>query len=77
MEELEHFGLVSKVCTELENHLGLSDKVLAEFLINLALESPSLVAFQKTIKETDPSFSDSLINNLHRLIHKLKPSKNF
>ena len=34
--QLEGLSLVSKVCTELENHLGISDKVLAEFIIELA-----------------------------------------
>lgn len=28
VEKLEHLSLVSKICTELENHLGLNDKDL-------------------------------------------------
>lgn len=28
LEKLEHLSLVSKICTELENHLGLNDKDL-------------------------------------------------
>jgi hypothetical protein len=41
MEEvvkLEHLSLVSKICTELENHLGLNDKDLGmyiEFIIRM------------------------------------------
>ena len=35
---LQHLSLVSKVCTELDNHLGISDKTLAEFIIDLAPE---------------------------------------
>lgn len=30
--KLEHLSLVSKVCTELDNHLGLNDKDLGELL---------------------------------------------
>jgi ATP-dependent RNA helicase DHX8/PRP22 len=35
MEEvvrLEHLSLVSKICTELENHLGLNDKDLGKYI---------------------------------------------
>lgn len=28
LEQLEYLSLVSKVCTELDNHLGISDKDL-------------------------------------------------
>lgn len=31
IEKLEHLSLVSKVCTELDNHLGLNDKDLGEY----------------------------------------------
>lgn len=30
LEKLEHLSLVSKICTELDNHLGLNDKDLGE-----------------------------------------------
>ena len=30
IERLEQLSLVSKVCTELENHLGINDKVLGK-----------------------------------------------
>lgn len=30
VQKLEHLSLVSKICTELENHLGLNDKDLGE-----------------------------------------------
>lgn len=30
LQQLEYLSLVSKVCTELDNHLGLSDKDLGE-----------------------------------------------
>lgn len=33
LPKLEHLSLVSKICTELENHLGLNDKDLGKTLI--------------------------------------------
>lgn len=36
LQKLEYLSLVSKVCTELENHLGLNDKDLGRY--NLLLE---------------------------------------
>lgn len=30
VKKLEHLSLVSKICTELENHLGLNDKDLGK-----------------------------------------------
>lgn len=30
LEQLEHLSLVSKICTELENHLSINDKDLGE-----------------------------------------------
>lgn len=33
LEKLEHLSLVSKICTELENHLGINDKDLGERLL--------------------------------------------
>lgn len=30
LQQLEYLSLVSKVCTELDNHLGLNDKDLGE-----------------------------------------------
>lgn len=35
--KLEHLSLVSKVCTELDNHLGLNDKDLGEFMYTYIL----------------------------------------
>ena len=32
LQKLEHLSLVSKLCTELDNHLGLNDKDLGEYL---------------------------------------------
>lgn len=38
VQKLEHLSLVSKVCTELENHLGLDDKDLGKKQILFLLQ---------------------------------------
>nr|KAG5695240.1 hypothetical protein BaRGS_008068 [Batillaria attramentaria] len=73
LQKLEYLSLVSKVCTELENHLGINDKDLAEFVIHLAEENNTFEKFKKALEERDAQFSDSLIANLLRLIKKMKP----
>lgn len=74
LQKLEHLSLVSKVCTELENHLGLNDKDLAEFIICLAQENPTLDQFKAVLAENDAEFPDSFIANLLRIIQQMKPS---
>ena len=49
LEKLERLSLVSKVCTELENHLGLNDKDLAEFIIDLAEKNETFDKFKKAL----------------------------
>ena len=72
--KLEHLSLVSKVCTELDNHYGLNDKDLAEFIIHLADKNNSYGAFKKALDENGATFSDSFVANLLRLIRKMKPN---
>lgn len=73
LEKLEKISLVSKVCTELENHLGLNDKDLAEFIIHLADKHSTFEAFKKVLHENGgESFSDSFIANLLRIIQHMK-----
>lgn len=73
VEKLEHLSLVSKICTELENHLGLNDKDLAEFIIALAEKNDCFDAFKKVLLENGAEFSDSFIANLLRIIQHMKP----
>lgn len=49
LEKLERLSLVSKVCTELENHLGLNDKDLAEFIIDLAEKNDTFDTFKTAL----------------------------
>ncbi|XP_062568008.1 ATP-dependent RNA helicase DHX8-like [Saccostrea cucullata] len=73
LQKLEYLSLVSKVCTELENHLGLNDKDLAEFIIHLAEKNNTYEKLKKALDENGAEFADSLVANLLRLIQKMKP----
>lgn len=75
VEKLEHLSLVSKICTELENHLGLNDKDLAEFIIHLAEKNNTLDKFKKVLVENGAEFSESFMANLLRIIQHMQPSK--
>ncbi|XP_065666929.1 ATP-dependent RNA helicase DHX8 isoform X2 [Hydra vulgaris] len=73
LQQLEFLSLVSKVCTELENHLGMNDKTLAEFIIMLAGKSKTVESFKSRLDKNGAEFPDSLISNLYRLIKALQP----
>ncbi|PBC27300.1 ATP-dependent RNA helicase DHX8 [Apis cerana] len=73
--KLEHLSLVSKICTELENHLGLNDKDLAEFIIHLAEKNNTFDKFKKVLIENGAEFSESFMANLLRIIQHMKPTK--
>lgn len=74
LQKLEHLSLVSKICTELDNHLGINDKDLAEFIIDLAEQHKTFDAFKKVLLENGAEFPDSFITNLLRIIQLMKPS---
>lgn len=74
LQKLEHLSLVSKLCTELDNHLGINDKDLAEFIIELEAKNPTFEGFRKALVENGAEFPDSLISNLQRIIKLMKPS---
>ncbi|CAN0443087.1 unnamed protein product, partial [Laminaria digitata] len=74
IDELQRLSLVSKVCTELDNHLGLSDRTLAEFIIHLASDFPEPIAFRHALSENGAEFPDSLSDNLLRIIGAMRPS---
>uniref|UniRef100_A0A6P7GVK9 ATP-dependent RNA helicase DHX8-like n=1 Tax=Diabrotica virgifera virgifera TaxID=50390 RepID=A0A6P7GVK9_DIAVI len=76
LQKLEYLSLVSKVCTELENHLGMNDKDLAEFIIHLSEKNGTFESFKKALIENGAEFSDSFISNLLRIIQHMKPKKN-
>lgn len=45
LSKLEHLSLVSKICTELENHLGLNDKDLGKTIVFHLKRSFSTVVY--------------------------------
>eukprot|EP00124_Ichthyophonus_hoferi_P005218 Ihof_evm3s704 gene=Ihof_evmTU3s704 len=74
ISELEYLSLISKICTELDNHLGFSDKTLAEFIVSVADGVDNVGAFGRQLKENGADdFSDAFITSLYRLICRLKP----
>ncbi|XP_056637616.1 ATP-dependent RNA helicase DHX8 [Diorhabda sublineata] len=75
LQKLEYLSLVSKVCTELENHLGMNDKDLAEFIIHLSEKNNTLETFKIALIENGAEFSDSFISNLLRIIQHMKPKE--
>ncbi|ETE65217.1 ATP-dependent RNA helicase DHX8, partial [Ophiophagus hannah] len=70
---LEYLSLVSKVCTELDNHLGINDKDLAEFVISLAERNTNFDTFKTALVKNGAEFTDSLVSNLLRLIQTMRP----
>ncbi|EHA97587.1 ATP-dependent RNA helicase DHX8 [Heterocephalus glaber] len=73
LAKLEYLALVSKVCTELDNHLGINDKDLAEFVISLAEKNTTVETFKASLVTSGAEFSDSLVSNLLRLIRSMSP----
>lgn len=76
LEKLEYLSLVSKICTELENHLDINDKDLAEFIISLANKNRTFSAFKTALEANGAQFDDSFIHNLLRLVVHMQPEKN-
>ena len=73
LRRLEHLSLVSKVCTELDNHYSMNDKDLAEFIIDLANKNKTISKFKAALLENGAEFSDSFIENLLRIIQHMTP----
>lgn len=72
LDKLQHLGLISKVCAELDNHLGFSDKTLAEYIIHLAsqhVNDPK--KFHKSLHDNGAEFPESFTENLLRIIMRL------
>ncbi|KAI0990099.1 hypothetical protein GJ496_010024 [Pomphorhynchus laevis] len=73
LEKLEQLSLVSKVCTELENHLCVNDKDLAEFIIHLVNSSANYNDFKGKLTENGGGeFPESFSANLYRLICRMQ-----
>jgi len=75
LQNLEYLSLVSKICTELENHLGVNDKDLAEFIIHMAQSSNTYDIFRRKLDENDADVPDSFSSNLYRIVQKMLPTQ--
>ena len=73
LQNLEYLSVVSKICTELDNHLGVNDKDLAEFIVHMAQASDSYGLFRRKLTEVDADFPDSFSSNLYRIVQKMLP----
>jgi ATP-dependent RNA helicase DHX8/PRP22 len=73
LQKLEHLSLVSKICTELDNHYNMNDKDLAEFIIDLAEKNSTLDKFKKALSSNGAEFADSFVENILRIIKHMKP----
>ncbi|GIY28685.1 ATP-dependent RNA helicase DHX8 [Caerostris extrusa] len=73
IRKLEYLSLVSKICTELDNHLGINDKDLAEFIIDLAEKNDTFEGFKKALDDNGAEFTESFISTLLRIIKQMKP----
>uniref|UniRef100_A0A8C5NNA1 ATP-dependent RNA helicase DHX8 n=1 Tax=Junco hyemalis TaxID=40217 RepID=A0A8C5NNA1_JUNHY len=60
LAKLEYLSLVSKVCTELDNHLGINDKDLAEFVISLAEKNTTFDTFKAILLKNGAEFTNML-----------------
>lgn len=74
METLTKIGLVSRICSELEQHVGFSDKTLAEFIIHLANQNKDTKTFQLALANNGADFPEYLTEHLYRIISKLNSS---
>eukprot|EP00823_Brevimastigomonas_motovehiculus_P002276 TRINITY_DN1421_c5_g1_i1.p1 TRINITY_DN1421_c5_g1~~TRINITY_DN1421_c5_g1_i1.p1 ORF type:complete len:1173 (+),score=369.55 TRINITY_DN1421_c5_g1_i1:57-3575(+) len=76
LAKLQYLSLVSKVCSELENHLGEGDRDLAEFIVDLGQHALNLESFRKAMNENGGSFDSSFIESLYKLIQRMLPKSN-
>ena len=74
LKNLEYLSLVSKICTELDNHLGVNDKDLAEFIIHMAQTNATYEAFRTELANNQADFPDSFSSNLYRIVQKMLPA---
>ncbi|KAH6828587.1 ATP-dependent RNA helicase [Perilla frutescens var. hirtella] len=75
LKKLEYLSLVSKVCTELENHLGLEygDKVVAEFIMEMGRNCETVDEFHVKFKEIGTQIPRYFFRSLLTIIHAILP----
>lgn len=70
LEKLQYLALVSKVCTELENHLNVNDKDLAEFIVDLGKNSKDDATFRQQLADNGMKTEVQFGRNLYALIRR-------
>ena len=70
--KLEYLSLVSKVCTELDNHLNMDSKDLAEFVIDLADKNRTMEDYRKALIDNGADFSGGLMRSLFDLVNRMR-----
>jgi len=75
LQNLQYLSIVSKICTELNNHLNINGKDLAEFIIHMAQSSDSYDLFRRKLAETDADISQSCSSNLYRIVQKMSSTQ--
>eukprot|EP00899_Mesostigma_viride_P013185 jgi/Mesvir1/21868/Mv04245-RA.1 len=75
LRKLAHLALVSKICTELDNHLGVADKTLAEFIISLAEDADTPEAFKTVLDKNGAELPIEFVTTLLTIIQRMQPSK--
>ncbi|CAG2103964.1 unnamed protein product [Medioppia subpectinata] len=73
LTKLQELSLVSKICTELENHLSFNDKDMAEFIIKLSEKNNTFETFKAVLHQNGAQFNDSFVANLLRIIQHMRP----
>ncbi len=82
MEEIHKFqelSLISKVCSEIENHLGIEERDardLAEWLIHVAKQNADFRSFSAAVaraNDDEDSLPKVLLASVHRSVLALKP----
>eukprot|EP00048_Salpingoeca_helianthica_P021580 m.13180 g.13180 ORF g.13180 m.13180 type:complete len:1189 (+) comp6142_c0_seq1:134-3700(+) len=75
LDQLQHLGVVAKVCVELDNNCGINDKTVAEFIVDLAGKAKTQDEFVKSLKANGAEFPAAFVGNLFRLIKRLTSSE--
>ncbi|EYU27319.1 hypothetical protein ABFS82_10G087300 [Erythranthe guttata] len=75
LKKLEYLSLVSKVCSELENHLGCGNKTLAEFITDMGQNCETVDEFDAKLKENGAEMPDYFVRTLLTIIHAILPPK--
>ena len=60
VERLQSLNLISRICTEWNNHLGISDRTLSEFVINLAEKRIKSFLKDQFVKDSGSLFNITL-----------------